>query len=248
MSPEVCSKLYNINLDFYKSLASEFDASRRSYWKTWSKLLPYFQGSKSRAFSVLDVGCGNGRFGRFLSDELGFAIDYVGVDADSTLLDFARTRYSEGHFHQVLLRTGVQDLSLEDPLRFLSPRKFDSVVLFGVLHHIPSFKARMALLSYLSRFLVPQGRLIFSTWEFAFASDFDASTDTLPWPRDIPQNELEPGDFLLDWSHKNIPRYCHNVTPLEAQSLLERSNLRLVTALKSLAGNDRLNRYYVASV
>ncbi len=250
MSPEVCLKLYNINSDFYESLASEFDASRRSYWKTWYKLLPYFQIPKSQNVSVLDIGCGNGRFGCFLTGSLDsdMALTYVGVDANPELLKSARSQCPGGTFNRVALYPGVQDLFQDNPLQFLSPRNFDFVVLFGLLHHIPSFEARSELLRYLTRFLAPRGHLIFSAWEFASDPSFDVSADTLPWPADIPQDELEPGDFLLDWAHKDIPRYCHNITPLEAQSLLESSSLHLVATLKSLVGNDRLNRYYVASV
>ena len=68
-------RLNQINHDFYRVTAAEFDQTRTQPWPGWHKLLSYIEriAHRSSTVTVLDVGCGNGRFGVFLHDRLRMA-------------------------------------------------------------------------------------------------------------------------------------------------------------------------------
>jgi SAM-dependent methyltransferase len=91
---------------------------------------------------TLDLGCGPGAFSDLF--EKG---DYVGVDMNARYIDHARhTR--KGAFV-------VGDARRVD----LPDRRFDQILVFGLLHHLPDEDVR-AVLAECRRLLVPGGRLL----------------------------------------------------------------------------------------
>ncbi len=71
MDQKTVTKLNQLNQNFYQQIAESFDQTRQSAWRGWERLLPTLnQLSKSNSdnsFSVLDLGCGNGRSYRIFS-------------------------------------------------------------------------------------------------------------------------------------------------------------------------------------
>lgn len=65
MDAQTIQRLNAINQEFYRVTADEFDQTRGTAWPGWVRLLPHLRAP----LSVLDVGCGNGRLGVFLSAE-----------------------------------------------------------------------------------------------------------------------------------------------------------------------------------
>jgi SAM-dependent methyltransferase len=83
--------------------------------------------------SVLEVGCGSGRFLKYLSTKAGFL---VGVDPSQAI--FAADELLGKNDKIILTRASANDLPFED-------ESFDFVCSIGVLHHIPdTFKALQA--------------------------------------------------------------------------------------------------------
>jgi trans-aconitate methyltransferase len=95
--------------------------------------------------SVLDAGCGDGRFTAWLRDRFPTA-QVMGVDADSVMVERARAR----HPNLDLRVLAVGSEALED-------RRFDLIVCTDVLEHIADDKAAF---SWFARRLSPEGRLI----------------------------------------------------------------------------------------
>lgn len=65
MNTQTIQRLNAINREFYQITAHEFDQTRGTAWPGWERLLPYLRPP----LTVLDVGCGNGRFGLFLHEK-----------------------------------------------------------------------------------------------------------------------------------------------------------------------------------
>src|SRR5215216_2276581 len=89
MDQDTARHLNDINRHFYEVTAESFDQTRQSPWPGWEALLPYLAPQQA-PLSVLDVGCGNGRFGVFLTKHLGIDVHYHGVDNNAALLERAR--------------------------------------------------------------------------------------------------------------------------------------------------------------
>jgi ubiquinone/menaquinone biosynthesis C-methylase UbiE len=83
--------------------------------------------------AVLEVGCGSGRFLKYLSDKAGFL---VGVDPSRAI--YAADALIGPQDNVVLVKASANDLPFAD-------QSFDFVYSIGVLHHIPdTFKAMQA--------------------------------------------------------------------------------------------------------
>jgi ubiquinone/menaquinone biosynthesis C-methylase UbiE len=91
---------------------------------------------------TLDLGCGPGEFANEFAGD-----DYVGADLNSRYIAHAQ-RTRPGTFV-------VADARKVD----LPDRRFDQVLIFGLLHHLPDDDVR-AVLAEARRLLVPGGRIL----------------------------------------------------------------------------------------
>jgi tRNA (uracil-5-)-methyltransferase TRM9 len=245
--------LASINRRFYGRHAREFGATRHAPWQGWAGVLAGLEGLASQAaeLRVLDLGCGNGRFLRFLGEHWHGPIDYFGVDleAPSSFSGDALERPSgvtaHGYAHDFLAEP--------EPLPRTLAGSFDLIALFGVLHHVPSFARRRALLSSLAQRLPPRGLMATTLWQFAHRERFRRRF--VPWSDServvgigVSESELEPGDFLLRWGPRgDAARYCHQVTPQEWACLTQGLGLRTVAGYAADGATGDLNEYRLSS-
>lgn len=136
---------------------------------------------------------------------------YTGVDSSAFLLARAADAL---HGEGITLHTA-------DLLSYIPQTEYDLVVLFGVLHHIPGFAQRRALLERAAGALAVGGVLALAVWAFYEQERFRQRI--IPWDSlpEYPQLALEPHDYLLDWrSGAPALRYCHYVDRAEMAQLL----------------------------
>ena len=91
---------------------------------------------------TLDLGCGPGAFADLFAGD-----DYVGVDMNARYIEHAR-KSRQGAFI-------VGDARKVE----LPSARFDQILIFGLLHHLPGEDVR-AVLSECRRLLVPGGRIL----------------------------------------------------------------------------------------
>lgn len=243
-------RLNDINRAFYRDAAASFRDARRSPWPGWDRLIEVLRREIAPgSLSVLDVGCGHGRFAAHLDERLaesGERFAYLGVDVSEPLLEAARAR------------TYVccqPELRHADPIsagpESLPDGPFTLTVLFGFLHHVPGDALRRRLLRALADRLAAGGLLAFTSWDFQNHARFRKRV--LAWseynrlasvPIDVAQ--LEPGDLLLPWGDGQEPvRYCHFSDAAEIEDLLASLPLERVESWLADGREGRLNRYFV---
>ncbi len=226
------TRLNQINQTFYAKAAEGFDQTRRRAWLGWTQALSI---TDSPIQSIIDIGCGNGRFAIFLAGRQRASFDYTGIDSSRVLLSLARERLS--NLEQVNLRLIEHDLVAHE----LPAMRAQLVVLFGLLHHVPGFAQRRALLARCAGLLAPGGYLIFAAWRFYEEQRFRARI--LPWGSDIP---VEKNDYLLDWRRgERALRYCHYVDDAEHEDLVAATGLSVTADFRADGSSGRLNRYSV---
>jgi tRNA (uracil-5-)-methyltransferase TRM9 len=215
---ELVKRLLDLNRDFYSRFARDFSETRGVERMNIEPLAPYLKSGAK----VLDVGCGNGRLVKRL-DRAGYALDYVGVDASTELIEIAHTR----QFQNVAVELRVADITLPGWTQTL-PAPFDLTLAFAVLHHVPSFELRRRVLRDIHVLLKPGGVLVLSNWQFTRGDRLRKKL--VPWQRlSIDERELEEGDALLDWQRGGTGyRYVHLLTETEVQSLAEQSDFEVI--------------------
>ncbi|MBN1652841.1 MAG: class I SAM-dependent methyltransferase [Deltaproteobacteria bacterium] len=237
--------IYAINLSFYRSKgAAEFDATRQYPWPGWNRLLSLLPFDMSDP-SVLDIGCGNGRFALFLDEKWARPFRYLGVDVSQPLLKIARARSLDPK------RFTFDAIDFLDPRfnSYLERDAFSLIVLFGVMHHVPDFEVRRGLLDTLTRRLSVDGRLAVTFWRFGADPRFRRKlVSWRAYNRDaretIDLDDLEEGDFLMRWGErKGDVRYCHFSNQEEIERLLGSLNARCTERFFSDGRGNCLNQY-----
>ena len=128
-------------------------------WEGWKRLLDDF----SKVSKVWDVGCGNGRFIQFLANHGVRLRTYTGWDQSPLLIEEARRSCANLADQTEFV---VADLLGHRGPKIALPANMDRICLFGVLHHIPSFDVRVALIRDLMKSLVSGGQLVVTLWRF----------------------------------------------------------------------------------
>jgi SAM-dependent methyltransferase len=218
-------QLLRLSTDFYRAHATGFDASRgHQPWPGWERLLEWLPEPGATTLSILDVGCGNARLATFLAGA-GHRLRYVGVDANSALLDAARERLAPELVNQVEL-VESDFLATSSPGESLPRGPFDLVALFGVLHHVPGRDWRRRLVRELVDRAAPGGLVAIAAWQFAGRERFERRRvdwrDMAPIGGEtIDPSQLEDGDTLLRFGPdpEMPPRYCHQVADREMDDI-----------------------------
>jgi SAM-dependent methyltransferase len=235
MDTRAVARLNALNRAFYAAVADAFDTTRGRPWPGWRRLLPLVAALPAAPLRLLDAGCGNGRFGVFVASELGGPLAYSGIDSHAGLL--ARAGATLAAFPAVEARLECRDL-LDDGL---PDGRYDLVVLFGVLHHVPGAVNRRRLVQALAGRLAPGGLLAFTCWRFL---DYPRHRERIaPWPDGL---AAEPGDALLEWRRgTRALRYCHHVDDAELAALIAATGLTPVDRFRSDGQERDANLYTI---
>ena len=127
--------------------------------------------------------------------------------------------------------------------------RFFTVLLFGLLHHLPGFETRRGLLHRLAHRLAPGALLALAAWRFGAFERFQSRM--LSWQdhnrratEPIDPAQLEPRDYLLGWGGRDAPpRYCHFVDEEEMEALLAGLELERVDEFTADGSRGDLNHY-----
>ena len=262
MNRQTIAALNRINRSFYQLRSEDFSRTRKSPWPGWARVISAFQerrstiAAESRA-SILDVGCGNGRFRDYMGSRTQSKMRYVGIDASVPLLAEARRRGAGSTSVDTALVAA--DLVTDRALGSLRSSRFDLAVAFGLFHHIPSRQARLRLLTALASCLRPTGMMAVSFWQFGEHQRYlQRSVSWADYNRQaeepIEMSELEEGDMVLTWGEpaagetpklSSSVRFCHFTNATEAKQLVSSLSMELTAGFTSDGEGGRQNLYYL---
>ena len=233
MREEVVEQLLALNREFYRQFAAPFAQTRANPQPGFFRLLEYIPKDSQ---ALLDVGCGEGRFGRFLFDH-DLIQRYTGVDFSEELLEIAADRV-DGEFER-------RDLSRPDCLAGLG--EYAIVACLATLQHIPGRHNRLALLGEMGRHLETAGLILLSTWQFL--DSVRQERKVVEWSEaGIDPAAVEPNDYLLTWNRGGLGlRYVTYIGPDETARLAEEAGLHIVDQFRSDGREENLNLYTVLS-
>ena len=231
MKEAVREKLLKLNQLFYAQMATAFDQKRQGTPPGLDRLLDFLPQSDPKSkITVLDAGCGNGRFALIL-DKVNVPFLYVGIDGSAELLALAHEntqnlQNGERHFIQKDFTDPEWSKPLLDDFG-----QFDFVICTAVLHHLPSYPLRQDIVRQLHR--LTEQRLILSAWQFLTSERFVKKC--IPWTEiGLADEDAEAGDALLPWQHgQYMIRYVHQLDLEEFHQLAEDTGLTVVDSFRS---------------
>ncbi len=164
----------------YDNVSKRFSDSRV---ETWTELEPLFDNYLRKGASVLDLGCGNGRFSVKVDPS-----NYIGVDFSEELIKIARKNHPQATF----LVADALNLPFDN-------NRFNLVYAIGLLHHIPSRRLRDRIIKETYRVLVPNGVAIFTVWDIWEKTARRKMVVKEAIKSFFGLSDLEKGDLFLNW-------------------------------------------------
>jgi SAM-dependent methyltransferase len=234
VTPETANHLLALNRRFYARAAESFARTRATAQPGFAQVVDWLPTGR---LAVLDAGCGEGRFGRFLAAAERLAA-YIGLDGDRRLLQRAARTWPAG---APAARFVQRDLALPAALQGLPPA--DLVVCLATLQHIPGVANRRALLQALGRQLQPGGTLLLSTWQFPTSAR--QRRKEVDWAlAGLSAADVEPGDALLTWQgDRQQLRYVAAIDEPALRDLSAAAGLTLSQSLRADGREGDLNLY-----
>ncbi|RDC47403.1 hypothetical protein CQJ32_04155 [Adlercreutzia equolifaciens subsp. celatus] len=215
-SPQVIRKLNDLTSDFYAREAASFSATRQAPWHGWERVWKLITahdavqdpfpshaarvpddgaGDSGAPLTILDLGCGNLRFERFLAARTNAPLRVTALDNCPDLASPEIGALSAAFPHSLRSSSAASKTKEEDAsgqganppektivdLRALDiveslldgtfadrlPRNsHDLAVAFGLMHHLPTFALRARVLEGLLGSLRPGGFAVVSFWQF----------------------------------------------------------------------------------
>ena len=229
MDPKIAAELLEINRRFYSEFGNAFAATRRRIQPGVSRILETIP--KENPSDWLDLGCGSGALGRIWSEQ-GRCGSYTGVDFSGPLLQEAE-KATQGLSGDGRLQIRYLPGDLMDPAwtAVTDGKKFDGILAFASLHHIPGRENHLRIFSQVRELLKAGGFFIFSVWQFQNSPKLMSRVQ--PWDQaGISEQDLERGDTLLDWRfalpenrEKHGLRYVHLFSEGDIKELANLSGL-----------------------
>jgi tRNA (uracil-5-)-methyltransferase TRM9 len=232
---EIAQRLIELNKEFYQRHARSFSATRGRLQPGVQRILEAIPPEAS----VLDLGCGNGGVAAELQRR-GFRGRYVGMDFSAELLRDA-IESVQGAANFEFIQAELSEFSQR--LSGVSGQKFDFVLCFASLHHVPSEEMQLSFLKQVAGWLAPDGQFTLSVWQFLNSERLRERIQ--PWERaGLIEDDVDPGDYLLDWrSEGEGLRYVHAFTFAALAALAEQARFRVTDGFYSDGHGGNLGLY-----
>ena len=235
MNSTTAQRLLEINREFYNRFGDQFSATRQRLQPGVRKILETIQAD----VSVLDLGCGNGHFLRELNRR-GHKAALLGVDFSLPLLRDAESAPGV-EFREV----DLSQWTVDSGRWTVDSDHWSLITAFATLHHIPSTEIRLNILQTVKKLLKPNGKFILSNWQFLNSEKLKSRIQS--WDKvGINANDLDEGDYLLDWrSGGEGLRYAHQFSAEELLGLAEQAEMRVTDSFLSDGDGGNLGLYQI---
>ena len=206
----------------FNKISSRFDQLRKL---PWPDLVDFINESgfisNNELRVVLDLGCGNGRHGRYLKDkkkeDKSFTV--IGVDISFNFLKIAQKTDNQIHY----INADANFLPFKSNI-------FNKVLFIAAIHHIPNYKNRKKCLLEIKRILTNTGILLLSVWRLWQKRFYRYFLNELSI-QEYKKWNGEWGDIFVPWRDQNkriiAERFYHLFSIDEFKHLINNSSFKI---------------------
>lgn len=195
----------------YGNIAESFSSTRHYIGREFTTFLPFLQNAKK----VLDLGCGNGRFVRFLKKER-LKASYIGIDNAKAFLEICKKEFPNYQFQE-----GDQlNIPLDD-------KSVDLILNIRAFHHLPSKKHRLEALEEMHRVLDDKGIVIISVWNLWQLKYWKQLLSAIIRSI-ISFGSYAYNDTFIPWQEKH-KRYYHAFTKNELKRSVQQGKFTIIS-------------------
>lgn len=214
--------------NLYTTHAEEFSKTRQSPWTGWINSLEYIHNI-GKSISILDIGCGNGRFLEFLKDNNFDSIKYLGIDNSNILLNIAKNKFKDIKNIEFL---NIDILNNDWNNQILD--KFKLIVGFGITHHLETENSRNEFFKNIDNLSEDNTIIVLTFWQFTKLKTLMNNSIL------ISENLYE-----LSFGKNNAKRICYDWNFEEIDNNISKYNWKIVAKYHSDGRNNELNMYYI---
>ncbi len=217
MDQKITTQILQETKEIYNAIAPDFSDTRSIWWQGYGDFVKYAKDGDK----ILDLGCGNGRMAGIFKE---LKVDYLGLDNSEELLKIARERF-EAKPNFKFEFGDLSDLNLEN-------NKYDLILLFASLHHIPSKELRERVIRQAYASLKPGGRVIMSNWNlWQMTDNYKYWKQLLNYRLKIKKGVYGLSDAFMPWKKTKglaeAPRYVHSFKLSEIRKLMVKAGFKI---------------------
>jgi SAM-dependent methyltransferase len=217
--------------EFYKNHAEEFSKTRRNPWQGWQTVLTTIkeQFVEKDELSILDLGCGNGRFYAYLKENLGKDLQYTGIDNNDFMMIEAIMKYPQARFISLDVLQEIEKVE----------GRYDLVAAFGLTHHLPGQEFRLNWFKNVLDKVAPDGLVVFTFWNLQTDKRFEKAEKA---------DGLEENDYYYGWGDSEDKRYVHIYDESEIKRLagiFTDKGFKLLKTYDADGKNGKMNTYLI---
>ena len=230
-------RLMDTTSAFYARDHTSFSATRSRPWEGWEQALDACDITSGSHVDLIDLGCGNLRFERWLTTRgvtwRAWAQDVCDELARDAVAELEDVAYQHLDIGRALLEPDGLAGRLDAP-------PVDLAVCFGLMHHLPLPAQRVRLVRDMVGAVHVGGHVVVSLWQLERDARIRAKARPVPGGG--------PHDYLLGWQDSaRSCRYCHSFQDDEIDRLVQAvgGNTDLVARLQADGPSGNLNCYLV---
>ncbi len=217
MENDLALEILNQTKKTYNNISNSFSKSRFNIWPEFSFLERY-----DKKGSILDFGCGNGRFAALFSK-----VEYFGIDISEELIKIAKKKFPEKNFY------------VFDGLNIPFENNFFSFIFsIAVFHHIPSKNLRQKVLKELRRVLMPGGLILISVWDLRNKPKILKLVLKNIFFKITGKSKLDFLDVWLSWQNKEN-RYIHIFFKNSLKKEIKKAGFDIVKSFTTKRGREK---------
>ena len=190
--------------DVYNTIATDFSRTRNCHWDYVNDFIKSLKSDTT----LLDLGCGNGKYLSIRED-----LNLYALDNCENLIKIVNNKYPS-------VKTFISDVRTTP----FETDFFEAVISIAVIHHLSTTKNRLEMLNEIIRILKPNGIALVTAW-----ATKQTLTKTLTKSTKISENN----DYLIPWEDKKnkkiSQRFYHLFEEFEFENLLSNfSNIKIL--------------------